>query len=235
MENSIIYFNGRPDGIGNRIEQLIYIQQYCKENNLQCIYIWNNSYFRNYKCLISFENITIKDKITEKEKKYLTNDCFLRTPEYIVKYNFLFTIPSPPVYDVIIHIRGTDRLNPSIKHHDFSNVTELNNIMEKTINYLNNEKTITTYTVVTDDKQYINYMKNKIQKEYIELSYNHDIHNDWIDFYYLTQPKKFILMCCRFSSYSITASILGNKEIRIFKESIDSALPRYKSNIKIIS
>ena len=33
-----IYFLGRPDGIGNRIEQLIKIQEYCIKNNMKCIY-----------------------------------------------------------------------------------------------------------------------------------------------------------------------------------------------------
>ena len=107
--------------------------------------------------------------------------------------------------------------------------------MEKTIKYVNNDKTIATYTVVTDDKNYINHMTNNIKKKYIKLSYDYDIRDAWLDFYYLTQPKKYVLMCCRFSSFSITASMLGNKELLVFQESMDSSLPRYKANIKIIS
>ena len=59
MSNKKIFFSGRPDGIGNRIEELINIQEYCIENNLQCNYIWNNSKFRNYLPLISFDNIEL--------------------------------------------------------------------------------------------------------------------------------------------------------------------------------
>ena len=55
MTDNKVCFSGRPDGIENRIEQLINIQEYCIENNLQCNYIWNNSNFRNYLPLILFE------------------------------------------------------------------------------------------------------------------------------------------------------------------------------------
>lgn len=57
MIDNAVSFSGRPDGIGNRIEQLILIQEYCVENNLRCYYIWNNSNFRKYLPLISFDNI----------------------------------------------------------------------------------------------------------------------------------------------------------------------------------
>ena len=59
MTDNKVWYSGRPDGIGNRIEQLIRIQEYCTENKLQCNYIWNNSYRRTYSPLISFDNIEI--------------------------------------------------------------------------------------------------------------------------------------------------------------------------------
>ena len=36
---SIVYFNGRLDGIGNRIEQLIHLEAYCVEHGVKRIYI----------------------------------------------------------------------------------------------------------------------------------------------------------------------------------------------------
>ena len=41
-------------------------------------------------------------------------------------------------------------------------------------------------------------------------------------------------MCSQFSSFSLTASILGNKKIAVFKNSLKSNLPRYKADICII-
>ena len=33
-------------------------------------------------------------------------------------------------------------------------------------------------------------MKNKINKQYITLSYDYNIPNEWLDYYYLTKSKK---------------------------------------------
>ena len=38
-----INFNGRSDGIGNRLEQLIYLNNFCKKYNKICNYYWNNT------------------------------------------------------------------------------------------------------------------------------------------------------------------------------------------------
>ena len=78
-------------------------------------------------------------------------------------------------------------------------------------------------------------MKNKIKKTYIDLSYDYNIPIDWLDYYYLTRATKNIIMCCKFSSYSITASILSNKKLLIFRESLNSNLPRYNADIEIIN
>ena len=78
-------FNGRPDGIGNRIEELIYIQEYCFDNNLSCFYVWNNTIkFRSYNPLITFDNITIvNDKKNINNLVIKKNEIFKRTkPQY---------------------------------------------------------------------------------------------------------------------------------------------------------
>lgn len=234
------YFLGRPDGIGNRIEQLINIQEYCVKNNTKCIYIWNNKDSnrkdRIYDINITFENIEIRNSISPEEKEYLLNDInpFIRSYEYIVKFNFNFKINNNINYDTIIHIRGTDRLCKNSNLNDYSTISMLNSYINKTIDYVNNDKSILTYTVVSDDNKYIDNIKPKIKKQYIDLSYNYDIDKNWLDFYYLTKPNKYIIMCSQFSSYSIVASILGNKKILVFKNSLKSNLPRYKANISII-
>ena len=233
--NNTIYYNGRPDGIGNRIEQLINIQEYCKKYNLNCIYIWNNTFtHRTYEPLIKFDNITIKNKINENEKKYLAKKCMIRTYGNIIDYQFTFNINNMINYDIIIHIRGTDRLQP-INHFDYSNINELIYFINKTIKFINSRNDINTYTVVSDDKRLLNYTINKIKKKYIQLPYTQNINKDWLDFYYLTKPNKYVLMCCKFSSFSITASILENKTLLVFPESLNSNLPRYKAKIEIIT
>lgn len=236
MEN-IFYFLGRPDGIGNRIEQLINIQEYCEANNMKCIYIWRNSSFRNYNARIEFENIEIRTSIKPEEEKYILNNIkniLQRTFGHKVKYKFNFTIDNHLNYDVIIHIRGTDRIVLNKKNKDFSTIDMLNSYINKTIEYVNNDESILTYTVVTDDIQYKKLLLYGINKRYVELIYNYKVNNDWLDFYYLTTPQKYIIMCSQFSSYSICASILGDKKIKVFKNSLSSNLSRYNANISII-
>ena len=233
MEN-VFYFLGRPDGIGNRIEQLIYIQEYCEKNNKKCVYIWNNRGFRKYNNNITFENIEIRNSITNEEQKYLAKKPFLRSLDFRVKYKFNFTLDNSINYDIIIHIRGTDRLVETIKNNDFSTREMLDSYINKTIDYVNNDKTISTYTIVSDNIKYINKVKSKINKKFIELEYNYDVSKDWLDYYYLTKPREYIIMCSQFSSFSVTASILANKKLLVFRNSLKSALPRYKANIFVI-
>ena len=235
MNQNTIYFLGRPDGIGNRIEQLIKIQEFCEKNNIKCVYIWQNSSYRNYVNKIEFKHIEIRDTITQEEKKYLKDkECMLRSSEYLVKYNFKFTINNNLEYDVIIHIRGGDRLSYTNTHKDVCTPEVLNSYIYKTIEYINNDSTISSYTIVTEIDMYKQYLKNNINKKYVELKYYNDIDKDWTDFYYLTKPTKYVIMCAHFSSFSICASILGQKKLMVFENSLNSNLPRYKADIDII-
>jgi hypothetical protein len=59
----MLQFNGRPDGLGNRIEELINIESYCIQQDVSCNYYWNNIYnFRSYPILLNCKNIIIQDK-----------------------------------------------------------------------------------------------------------------------------------------------------------------------------
>ena len=236
-EKNIFYYPGRPDGLGNRIEQLIGIQKYCEINNSKCIYLWNNDGHRKYDIFIKFDDIEIVKNTTNDstilQKAKMRKCPLVRNKEPFVKFNFTFSIPHID-YDTIIHIRATDRITNHVQSKDFSTIEDLVILINKTINYINTEKSISNFTIVSDDISLKEYMKNKIHKKYVELSYNFNINKDWLDFYYLTKPKNNVIMCSQFSSYSITASILGNKPLLIFKTSLESNLPRYKVDIKII-
>ena len=61
-----IYFNGRADGLGNRIEELIHLEYHCIVNKTKCFYFWNNNNWRKYDLLIKCENIILqKDKFLD--------------------------------------------------------------------------------------------------------------------------------------------------------------------------
>lgn len=230
-------FMGRPDGLGNRLEELIRIQEYCIKNNIKCIYVWpkGSTGNRSYDINIAFENIEIRSSITNEEKQHLFKGPFIRSAEYVVKFKFNFKIDKIIKYDTIIHVRGKDRLSAAYGGQgDFSTPEMLDKFIKKTIDFVNNDNSVSTYTIVSDDNQYIDKLKTNINKEFVDLNYDYDVNKNWLDFYYLTKPEKYILMCCKFSSYSITASILGNKELFVFKNSLKSNLPRYKAKINLI-
>lgn len=237
---STIYYLGRSDGLGNRLIQLIRLQEYCETNNQTCIYIWTPSKNKNrhYPVRISFDNIEIKTSASPEERqKSINNSVKLQHSfRYPIKYKLNFNVPNTPVYDAIIHVRGTDRLVRRINHKvtDFSTSQQLLTYISKTIQYINNDNSISTYTIVSDDKKYIQNIKDNVHKKYVELPYDSNIENSWLDFYYLTKPTKYVVMCSQFSSYSITASILGNKKLMVFKNSINSGLPNYNPDYDII-
>ena len=230
----VFYFTGRPDGLGNRIEELIRIQEYCESHDKKCIYIWQNTSFRNYSVCIELEHIEIQTSISVEERKLLSKNEFSRTFNYNVNYNFNFSVDNDLKYDTIIHIRATDRIVQNNNHKDFLTVGMLDSFINKTIKYINNDDTISTYTIVTDDNRLKERMVSEIDKEYVDLLYNCDVEKDWLDFYYLTKPQKYVIMCSQFSSYSICASILGNKKLMVFRDSLKSNLPRYKANLGFI-
>ena len=231
--SNVFYFLGRPDGLGNRVEELIKIQEYCERHGRKCIYIWQNTSFRNYSISIEFEHIEIRTSISAEERKLLSKNEFQRTFNYNVKYNFNFSVDNDLKYDTIVHIRATDRVVQN-NHKDFSTVEMLDSFIDKTIQYINNDDTISTYTIVTDDSRLKERLLVGVNKKYVDLLYNCDVEKDWLDFYYLTKPQKYVIMCSQFSSYSICASILGNKKLMVFRNSLKSNLPRYKANLGFI-
>jgi len=58
-----------------------------------------------------------------------------------------------------------------------------------------------------------------INKSFVRLNYSYNVPKEWLDFFYLTQTKKNILMCCKYSTFSLSASKLSGKKILFFKES----------------
>ena len=79
-----LYFNGRSDGLGNRLEELIKLETYCEIFNKKLIYRWNNSDTRfNYPVLFDCKNI----EIIETDKKFTNNpfDKSILWRDYVCK------------------------------------------------------------------------------------------------------------------------------------------------------
>jgi len=234
--NNHFIFYGRSDGIGNRVEELIYIQEYCVNTNSTCKYIWRNtSLRRTYKCLLTFDRITICEENIFKNPD--SNNIImrnLRTAGFIPKYQFKFNINISEPYDTIIHIRGGDRLSDTPKNvkYDYSSNDELHDFIEKTITFVNNNIDIQHYTIVSDEPHLIQYVVKNIRKKFCKLSYGSNISKDWADYYYLTKATKHVIMCSKLSSYSITAALLANLPLEVLF--ISTKLDRFKAKVHLI-
>ena len=62
-------FNGRDDGLGNRLEELIKLQNFCQEYGHKVLYRWNNDGKFKYPIIFSCKDINI----IEAEKRFGKN------------------------------------------------------------------------------------------------------------------------------------------------------------------
>jgi phage-related protein len=60
VENQILTFSGRPDGLGNRIEEIMHLEAFCYREGGRCRYIWTNEHrSRTYQNLLKTDRVEI--------------------------------------------------------------------------------------------------------------------------------------------------------------------------------
>ena len=63
-----IYYVGRSDGLGNRIEEIICLETFFVNSNLSGYYIWNNQHaFRRYPILLKSKSLIITEQLEVKK------------------------------------------------------------------------------------------------------------------------------------------------------------------------
>lgn len=215
-------FSGRPDGLGNRIEQIIMLEGVCSKKNISGNYIWNNTYaYRSYDILLSAKNIKISyepvdglpfkwDENPEEQSffsEYLDQRDILEAAKNVnPHFNVFFNCTEKPVG---IHIRGTDRIG-SDHHHFMRDYKEFNAYISKTIERVNLLNPKYVY-VCSENDQYRTIFINNLDKsiKIVNPVCETTIPEEYIDFFALSKCQS-IHMCSKFSSFSITASLIGN-------------------------
>lgn len=236
-------YQGRPDGIGNRIEELINLECYCIKNDISCNYYWNNKYhFRNYNNLLTSNNIVIQTvnqhKISSEDFKnnVIYNKFLLYSREDHINasknINYFENINTDLSY-ISIHIRSTDRLNNRGKDeftYDF-----FIDKLKKTLYYLNNMSDEINIFIASDDDKYKKYLINNLNNNYNIVDPFLNIIDDTIyrDYFSLVHSKK-IIMVPKFSSFAATASLLGNNILVSHCHENETSLYRYRCNIEYI-
>ncbi|NNL83136.1 MAG: hypothetical protein HKP28_07090 [Winogradskyella sp.] len=215
-------FSGRPDGIGNRIEQIIMLEGVCTKKNIHGNYVWNNIYSnRSYNILFSAKSMKISkapieglpykwDENPEDQlffSEFLDQEDILKAAKHInPRFNVYFNSTEKPIG---IHIRGTDRIG-SDHHHFMRDYKELNAYISKTIGRINLLKPKYVY-VCSENEQYRNIFIKNLDKniKIINPICDVSIPSEYRDFFALSKCQS-IIMCSKFSSFSITASLIGN-------------------------
>jgi len=171
-----LYFNGRSDGLGNRLEELIKLEIYCEIFDKKIIYRWNNSDPRfNYPIFFECKNI----EIIETEKKFMNNpfDKSVLWRDYVSKIReqfnaknikFNFDDIEMQHIDLGIHIRARDRIVKNIDNiksfSGYSTFEQLDKIVSKTLSYINKNFLNKTIFLATDDKEIENYFLSKLNE-----------------------------------------------------------------------
>ncbi len=238
-----IVIQGRPDGLGNRIEELINLGAYCNVNKQKATYIWRNKphYWngeliaRSYDIYLSLDNViittdneisgavtevnTITDNLTQKD--------FLKAAKNI-KPNFAINFENN-IKPLGIHLRGTDRINKKMNHpHFMKSEKQFNDLIDRTVFYVN--KTLPQYLFIcSDDIQYKNMFLSRLDKriKVVNPVAENDIPEEYIDFFSLTLCSE-VVMCSKFSTFAITASLIGNLKLTAFYKD-NEVRDRYKA------
>ena len=242
-----LYYEGRPHGLGNRLEEIVKLEAYASKYNYLVDYYWNNSiedfmwnnhivranFDVNFRCkLINIiENKKNKD-IFELDKINLLQKDILNAGKNIQPlFNIKFKNNIKPIG---IHIRGTDRINEG-KHN--MSLDYFNKLFIKIINIVN-ENNYEYIFICSENNYYKEELKKNLNKniKIIEpIIENIDKNNDIIDLFSLSLCSK-IYLCSKFSSYSIIASLIGNIPITCnYDELYENEIKdRYKALIEYL-
>ncbi|NDV26714.1 hypothetical protein [Desulfovibrio sp. JC010] len=229
---------GRPDGIGNRLEEIFKLECLCEQTNSQCEYIWvNRQAFRSYDFLFRADNVHL---VAEQEPTYPVQDSlpkvvgtrseYLKAARKIIpNFDISFATEVSPVG---IHIRGTDRINDETEHpHFMRSYNELLLYMLNTVSLLNESRP--EYVFIASESPalrnfFIDHLHESITV--IDPVCAADVPEEYKDFFALTLCSE-IWMVSKFSSFSIVASLLGDIPLNTFFTD-GKVAQRYKAKFK---
>tara|TARA_X000000950_G_C13885970_1_gene648858 strand:+ start:506 stop:1966 length:1461 start_codon:yes stop_codon:yes gene_type:complete len=236
-------FNGRDDGLGNRLEELIKLQNFCQEYGHKVIYRWNNDGKFKYPIIFSCKDINIIEAENRFNKNSFDQTNLWRL--YVSQGrgvfnldNIEFNFPNQNKIqniDLGVHIRAKDRVISDIDEtksfNGFSTTEELEDIIEKSIKFVIKNYEGGTVFVCSDDLDIKEGFIYSIEK-YVNVfqpQYDQSIGLDINDFYTLSNCKK-ILMGSKYSTFAITASLISGKKLIGFNDEFETDLYRFNTN-----
>ncbi|SCX92361.1 hypothetical protein SAMN05192588_0282 [Nonlabens sp. Hel1_33_55] len=215
-------FYGRPDGIGNRLEQIILLEAYSLKKNMKINYIWENKYaYRSYDIFLSADRVSILKNAPASKELELNVDPEKQNQHFqnLTQREVLAAAKKiEPAFDIFfendikpvgIHLRGTDRIG---KNHDhfMKDYEEFNLYIAKTINLINTLKPKHIF-ICSDQSSYKRVLRKKLNKsiKIIDPICSKEVPGEYVDFFALSLCQS-IYMSSKYSTFAITASMIGN-------------------------
>jgi len=236
--STIIYYNGRPDGIGNRLEELLHVEYYCISNNIRCCYYWDNfaNDKRRYPILFECVNISIQDKIQYPGDMVSSISYIKNRDEMLMaakNVKLIWPLETHNIQYTGVHIRTGDRIRRKVDHYDFMDISLFNRIFNFTVEEINKERPEYLF-ICSDNEKLKRKMASRLHRgiKVIDPLITKSEFKVYDDFYGLSRADK-IYMCSKFSSYAITSSILSNIPVISFFDENESNLKRYYANVII--
>ncbi len=236
-----LIFYGCPAGIGNRYEELARLSQFAKKNNIIINYFWNNSEKLKYKNRFKAENLIIKEISILKKwptknfessrywREYISTTSITNEVKVALEYNG----QKPKEKYIGIHIRGTDRvLKGNSIPQGFQNEEDVKFSIIQTEKYLKTKNNHLPIVIFSEDEKLKSRLLSELKDfNHISLPSIQNLEKEYQDIFYLSKSEE-IIMCSRFSTYSLAAATFGNKKIINFYDKKESDLKLWDINIK---
>ena len=229
-------FEGRPEGLGNRVEELIRLEAIATKYEKKFSYIWNNvKRNRSYPVMLQSPNIEIvlneEELKLDNEEIYKEWDTFNQkeileaSTRIVPTFKIAFQDDVKPVG---IHIRGTDRIGPDHPHY-MKDGNEFMQYLLKTIELIKKDNPKQLF-VCSDNAEYKKILLDSIPKEIqiVEPLVNADIPGYYVDFFALSMCSK-LYMNSKFSTFALCAAMIGNIPIVSYLRD-DKWADRYKAD-----
>lgn len=215
-------FVGRPDGIGNRIEEIYFLMAKHQLQGTEFEYLWNNiqanRYDRIYPILLSAPGVKITEmmspRISRRNNKPLKKD-FTQQEVFAAARQIkpYLHIPTELLTDATgVHIRRGDKIRPNPADNEMTHDQSLH-AQECALKFVN--KNCKKVFVCGDDKAAVERFKQNVNSDIEVLTLHSSSMPEFFDYFCLSSCKE-IVMASRISSYAITASVIGNCELHTF-------------------
>lgn len=223
MEQNLEFqYLGRPDGLGNRLEEIVFLEAMCEVLDCKAFYIWQNRHKnRSYPILFTTERVSVIEKAKEAVPFKLHKDFTIKLSKKQIlfsakkiKPNFKLNF-SNNLRPVGVHIRATDRVGKSDPYF-MKDESELKNYLSEVITRINHSSAKHVFLCSESDRckeVFSKYLNKDI--ELLEPIATPNIPSEYIDLFSLSLCKE-IWMASKFSTFSILASMIGNITIKSF-------------------